>query len=76
MTLVGRKIRLTRTEVWEYVPNLSSDMYSTSNIHSLEEALEIDKCDVENGDVELYELADTYVSRIDNWEIVEADEER
>jgi hypothetical protein len=72
---VGRKIRLTRTEVWEYVPDLSSDMYALEGITCIEDAMTIDIKDIENNNVSIDELADNYVSRTDNWEIINVNDE-
>jgi hypothetical protein len=72
---VVRKIRITRTEVWEYDPDLTSDFYKNENITTLEEALTADKEDVDLNDTALSEIADEPVSIEDFWEIIEVDED-
>lgn len=70
-----RKIRVTTTNVYEYIPDFNTDLYATEGITTLEDALEIDKRDLKEGDISIDELADLPISVTDVWEIVDVDDE-
>lgn len=67
-------IRLTRVEVWEYMPDLDSDFYLSENIKTIEDAMVADESDIEKGRLSILELVDEPKSIHDTWEIVEKEE--
>lgn len=66
-----RRIRVKRTTVIEYIPDLASDVYFAEGADTLEKAMEIDSRDVSAGKIGFDELAEDlpYVSYL--WEIVD-----
>ena len=69
-----KKIRLTRTEVWEYVPEFDSDFYMSEKITTIEDAMKADQKDIEKSEISVLELADEPVSTNYKWEIIDDEE--
>lgn len=65
------KIRITRTEVLEYIPDLSAESYVTTGCKDIEEAMDLDRAEFENGEIDLIELGAESMSDESVWEIVE-----
>lgn len=65
-----KKIRVTKTIVVEYAPNLNDSWstYRDAGVTTIEEALEHDKKDFDRQEFELVELGDEVVTV--TWEII------
>lgn len=66
-----KMIRLVRTEVYEYEPNLSDGAYMECDIKTIEDALELDKKDLEAGKVHPSDLVIEDPTATHEWSIVD-----
>lgn len=67
---MARKIRVTETIVYEYEPDFGADVYKENEIETIEEALNFDHNDYDEGNVELSEIA-AYSNKNAKWEIID-----
>lgn len=64
------KIRITRTEVWEYEPDLTEDFYVDRQCSSIYSAIQADKLYYEKtGEISEITSTDSYTST--KWEVID-----
>lgn len=65
------KIKVIRTEVWEYEPDLNEDWYQEAGCKNIQDALNEDKRCYEEFGMTLDEFAGNYPDVSTSWEIID-----
>lgn len=63
------KIKVIEQRIVVYIPDLTSEVYQSKNITTINDAMELDRADVEKGEIDISELGHPEVIR--SWHIYE-----